>query len=462
MSKVPWKKQIAKNLSPEARLASELDEALDFRLEFWNINPAIADDAEQQKAIAYIESAVGSYKIALEDVSKVKLSLHDQVKFVSKMLFDRLDAKVAATLRGTNGSRKTAPTASPIDVLEWAEALDVMAPLYEVVRLHWAPKSDGTFRPIWAYGPKRKSQAIMVRDMLVMCGFESKHQYAKKGGGGERAMTQAISSEIIGGKNWWWTPDIKSAFPSMLPGHFGWMGLDKRVIRNVIYLPMCAVIKMKLPTDVKAFKAFIAGVIPVNGLAISFKVRAITLARRGLPQGSVLSPLMAGALIEHLWAINVPSTEIFMSHWHDDFAVGGKQEAAVTAVKESFSKALASLPAGAIFFHKCPLRQADKHGVVFLGYRFQPGRGHKTLPDGRRTVHVLPAKKRFKRFNDRLAQRLDACDEADKLEKGIKYHSQWYGAQLGWTKVPERSYSLSRFIAETNIGWHLKGMEMDH
>jgi hypothetical protein len=110
-------------------------------------------------------------------------------------------------------------------------------------------------------------------------------------------------------------------------------------------------------------------------------------------------------------------------------------------VKEQFTHAMASLPAGPIEFHESPVLPANSQRVTALGYLFQPGRGHLHFDSGSRSIHVRPGRKRIGRFKQRLAEKLATAPDADaRLLLTETYTLQWFNSQTAWTKVPAFSW----------------------
>ena len=88
----------------------------------------------------------------------------------------------------------------------------------------------------------------MVRDALSMCGIDSEFDFSKRGEG-EKALIHKISVDIENGYKGWWNPDIKDCFGSIRPGHFGWLPIDRRVIKNVFFVPECAGVIVKVKAE---------------------------------------------------------------------------------------------------------------------------------------------------------------------------------------------------------------------
>jgi hypothetical protein len=434
------------NSSPKAstpassRIISDLDRALSDLMKQWAITSGDTGLNERQAtAQAIIEMALADYADLIRKVErKASGGVKRRVAHATAWLLDTSDAKIAAMVRSMAGRE---PVCLPAELLAKAATLSVWQPLTEAVRVYWLPKTADKFRPIVAYGPLRKAQGLMVRDMLMVAGVDTSTNFAVKGAGGESGLVNRICTLMNEGKDWWWTPDIKSAFPSMHRGHFRWLGMDRRLLLNIVYLPKCARIEVKLPKDAEAFSAYLKDTHPDLPVDASLKDITKLMVRRGLPQGSVLSPLLAGALVAHMWGQTFCLPDAVVLSWHDDLHVSTETKAQIKQVKEQFTHAMASLPAGPIEFHESPVLPANSQRVTALGYLFQPGRGHLHFDSGSRSIHVRPGCKRIGRFKQRLAEKLATAPDADaRLLLTETYTLQWFNSQTAWTKVPAFSW----------------------
>ncbi|MCA3647042.1 MAG: hypothetical protein IOC54_10655 [Methylobacterium sp.] len=445
------------NISPKAsspassRIIADLDRALSDLMKQWV--RAAGDtglNERQATAQAIIEIALADYADLIRKVERTASGIVTRrVAYATAKLLDAPDAKIAAMVRSMAGRE---PICLPAEVLAKAATLSVWQPLTEAVRVFWLPKAAGKFRPIVAYGPIRKAQGLMVRDMLMVAGVDTSTNFAVKGAGGESGLVNRVCTLMNEGKNWWWTPDIKSAFSSMHRGHFGWLGLDRRLLLNVAYLPKCARIEAKLPEDTVALAAYLKDTYPDLPVDVPLKDITKLMVRRGLPQGSVLSPLLAGALVARMWGQTCCLPDAVVLSWHDDLHVGTETKAQLKLVKEQLTLSMASLPAGPIEFHESPILPASSQRVTVLGYLLQPGRGNSYLDDGSRSIHVKPGRKRIVRFRRRLADKLAAASDADaRLVVAETYALQWFNAQTAWTKVPGHSLSNAQTCAITYL-----------
>lgn len=419
----------------------EINEALTELEKRWRTLKLAADWGESDEdAKARIEMAIQDYLDKLGSVEKaIKGTTKKKVAYATKQLADNPDGAIAALVRA---SVRRESVVSPSQIMKMAKTFSIWKPLKEKVRVVWVSKGEGKYRPIAAYGPFRSAQCLMLRDILMIAGISSNTNFARKGAGGEKALVGQICKCIKeDGKEWWWTPDIKQAFPSIRRGHFKWLGLDRRLLLNVAYLGTCAKIEMELPDDEKEFASFVQVTYSdLSGDTISDSAKLVI--QRGLIQGSVLSPLLAGGLIAHVLSEIVSSHDSVMLAWHDDLHFGAETKAATIKLKEHVTSAMASLSAGSIELHDAHVVSATSGQLIVLGYVLQPGRGHIYFEDGSRSIHIKPGKKRTGRFRKRHFEKLSKCKTfAERQDVSRNYGQSWFLSQTAWTKVPEHSAS---------------------
>jgi hypothetical protein len=169
---------------------------------------------------------------------------------VAERLLHSYNARFCAMLRS---ARAHGGSVSIDELHTLTHELSVWEPHSEAVVVHWVPKAPNHgFRPIVVSGRMRTAQALMLRDVLSMTGIDSAIDCTKKGGGGEQGLIKGVCNDIKDKYHWWWTPDVKDCFGSIKPRHFGWLPIDRRLIRNIAYLPKCAKIVVSPHKDAEA------------------------------------------------------------------------------------------------------------------------------------------------------------------------------------------------------------------
>lgn len=387
-----------------------------------------------------LHSQLDHYASLLRRVARSpKPNLHARYRLASWLLLDSYAGRVCALARALNECNQQV---SPLGIFALADTFSVWRPLSEPVRVRWEEKDKGGYRPIVSFGPMRRAQCLIVRDMLSVLSIDSPVDFSRKGGGGEKGLVKEVCDLIMNGYDWWWTPDIKSCFASIKPGHFGWLPIDRRLLKNVCYLPKCAEIEVVKPKDPGAILQSLVvscSDLPVGSPMDELIQLTIQLVRRGLPQGSVLSPLLARALVGRILRAGLLETGAEGSSYCDDLAIGARTKKELGAARQKVMKAFSSLPAGALELHDALLLSARRGRVTLLGYRLEPGRGHCDNP-----IHVKPWRPRTDRFKARLTQRLLlAKPGADPFHIAEKYRRRWFNGQTAWTKVPILSDDIS-------------------
>jgi hypothetical protein len=203
--------------------------------------------------------------------------------------------RVCATVRAF---AKTKRRGTVQDIYRFAGKLDVGEPLWEPVRVKVLPKSKGGYRTITRDGPRRMAQRFMVRDLLTAVGVDNEFDYCRRDAGGEKAMIRNVCERIEKGYRHWRTADVVNCFASVKPAHLGWLPLPKELIRNVVFLPRCA--KIEIVEGPVGKEVSQSGTPTVSGVSIPYMGSSLVpmkKLRRELPQGSVLSPLVARAFL---------------------------------------------------------------------------------------------------------------------------------------------------------------------
>jgi reverse transcriptase-like protein len=408
-------------------------------------------------AMKKLLAGADAYVAKLEKLAQAKpLGMKAQFKLAQGHLLHSYNARFCAMLRVAD---KPWGSVFLDELHALAKELDIFRPLEEAVGVVWVPKTGKSgYRPIVISDVMRTAQALMLRDVLLVMGIDSAIDCTKKGGGGEKGLIKAVCKDIEDEYHWWWTPDIKDCFGSIKPRHFGWLPIDRRLIRNVAYLPKCAKIVVPQHEDAEAILQYLYAKYP--GLSedgnISLHALTVQVVRRGLLQGSVLSPLLARAVIYREVHDALSHKELKCYSYSDDLSIGAHTKGECRAAKHALTDHLSSLPAGPIELHDVPIKNAATQRIVVLGYALEAGKGH-----GANYVHVKPGHKRTDKFKRKLFQKL-ACaqDGADLSEVGKNYWRQWYGSQGAWTKVPAFSKRVSQTITATYVSDFVDGIPL--
>jgi hypothetical protein len=362
---------------------------------------------------------------------------HTRVRYL-----EAVATRVCATVRAF---AKTRRLTSLSDIEKFARRLSIWEVLSEPVRVKLLAKPKGGHRVITRDGARRMAQRFILRDLLTAAGVDSDCDYARPGAGGEKKMIEEVCQRIMAGYRHWQTADIKECFASLKPGHLNWLPLPKKLIRNVVFLPRCAHVGIApSPGAASPGGPVGQGVVP-GGISSPYTVAiqsATERVRRELPQGSVLSPLVARAFVgRELRAVLGPQ-EVARCSFVDDLIIGARNHPTVARAIGDLGRRLSEHPAGPISLHIDPPTSTSQGRVKVFGYVLQPGRGYGSNP-----IHVCPDRERFERFHKRLYERWKAEDQpndADALEAFILDRlGFWMPSQQAWTVVPAYSLNLA-------------------
>jgi hypothetical protein len=272
------------------------------------------------------------------------------------------------------------------------------------------------------------------------------------------ALVKNVCKDIKEGYNWWWTPDVKSCFPSIRPSHFRGIPIDRRIMMNVIFLPKCAkvqVAKSGHPGNILKWLDPSLSELPVGYAYKMLSLLTVQIVRRGLLQGSVVTPLLARAVVGGVLKSAVSDMDLKTYSYIDDLSVGAQTKGKIKAAQQIVTEAFASLPAGKIELHDTSPKPASSWRVEVLGYFLEPGNGY-----GDRLVHVKPGPKRIKGFKAGLKRRLEQVPPDAAYELGNAYWKRWFGSQQAWTKVPFCSAELSWCASMEYVGDFLLGIPL--
>jgi hypothetical protein len=326
------------------------------------------------------------------------------------------------------------------DIYQFAGKLDVWEPLRERVQVKLLPKSKGGYRTITKHGPRRMAQQFIVRDLLTAVGVDNEYDYCRRGAGGERALIRDACQRIEKGYRHWQTADVVDCFASLKPAHLGWLPLPKELIRNVVFLPRCAKIEIvKGPAGKEVSQS---GIPTVSGVSIPYMgsyLLPMKKLRRELPQGSVLSPLVARAFLGRELRAVLGHKMVATLSFVDDLTLGARSQPEVDHALDVLRERLQGHPAGAVLLHIDPPTSVDHGRVKVLGYVLQPGRGF-----GDNFVHVFPGRERFDRFHKKHYERWKAAGKPTDLDGFVLDGlARWMPSQQAWTVVPVFSKDLA-------------------
>lgn len=239
-----------------------------------------------------------------------------KVRQLVRRILRSYSAKLVCLVRSTKKTERR--------TVEWFEQaasdLRVWEDCGEPVNARAEPKSSGDgFRVICKFGPKRTALQTLCADMLEALFGVDPTNYLAKGRGPDRAADHLTRLIEESGYRFFVLADIKDFFPSVqLEALASIFDLPKVMIER------CAHIGTNVPLRPHP--------IPSNTIDHRALDRA---ARRGLPQGSRASGVIAGLLLGRALR-QIASADRVMSYG-DDIAIAARSESEANALRKALT-----------------------------------------------------------------------------------------------------------------------------
>ena len=381
---------------------------------------------------------------------------------IEKTAIHSLNAHICAALRAADRADLTDLTFSDLKKMaERAMAGDAAA---EAVSARWIGKDNGDFRLIVKGGVLRNTRLLVFRDALSCLGFDSPYDCSRPGGGGEKGFVQAVVNAICGGQTWVATADIKNCFASMRPAHFQWVPLHQQLLLKEVFISEEAKIEIELPGNAAKLWLFLQskyGAVTTTSILQCISSVTTQLVRQGLPEGLLLSPLLARSFIGREIQATLGSMGVAVPTYVDDLAICACAQPIAAAAMHALEMRLLSHSAGPIVLHAKSIKNAEtwktEEHVTVLKYLLEFGNGYGDNP-----VHVKPGPRRLEKFKKKLREKLDQAkaEGKDVYAAGLGYWMQWYASQQAWTKVPFWSEVVSEMATNEYIGDYINGLPM--
>jgi hypothetical protein len=186
------------------------------------------------------------------------------------------------------------------------------------------------------------------------------------------------------------------------------VGLPEAVVKNCILIPAHAPLSIMGDLPPNTTEDVLDGAI-----------------RRGLPQGSRASQLIAGMLLGPTLKHLAPADRLIV--YGDDIAIAACNEGEATALKKALPGMLKSHPAGPFRLKHCDTKHINK-GFDFLKYHFRrnPFTGK---------VRRRPATKSYSRYERRVVSLILKTPKARIREAVEHYTAAWAGSFIRWRPV---------------------------
>lgn len=365
-----------------------------------------------KKASAHVRSMLRKIAKAHHAGNQLKAN-----KLTAKYL-KSLDARHLATVRAYRGIK---PHRRPERgaLFDIAKNLNAWEGTQEEVTLILLEKGKdtGNFRYVMDFGIENRALQLLVKPILEIRGKRHPNQYA---GVGTHAAIERVAALMVEGNECAIETDITDCFPSFVGEKVQeLLPLPKKVTSSVV---LCAPLNLSLgsnsifgpadpgdPSDEEVFPELFAD------------------ARRGIPQGSIISALVAEILLACTFdQLTGPGQCV---GYADNFLVMGKKEADVKTTTLSLWSALKAHPAGQLRPNKPKLYKLGK-SIDFLGHRLR-------LVAGK--VHISPTTENLAEFKSRfdhdISKIIDAPSPAATariVEELRRYVRSWHSAFKLW------------------------------
>lgn len=326
-----------------------------------------------------------------------------RIRAAQNTMFKSYASKVTSFVRGLSPQDKLTPD----EIKAEAAKLDLFSDPGETIVLRLQVKTSGKgARPICMFGRKRRAAQILVRDMIQAKFPPDPADLMARGMGTEIASDWVIDC-MRKGATQFVVADIKDFYRSVQPKAMTeLLGLPSSVIAN------CVLVSPAAPVVVSGH-THASYPVPLDGAGPI-----------GLPQGSLVSPLIAGRLLgPTLRLITAAGQARF---YGDDILIAASGLSEAKALEKALHEHLSAHPAGP-FHLKHSWICASWSGFDFAKYRFRAAYGGSRL-------RRLPARTSHRRFRERLA-----VVAAEDLPHKELWKRCWSYA-VNWRKSFTRAY----------------------
>jgi Reverse transcriptase (RNA-dependent DNA polymerase) len=372
------------------------------------------------KMVQKVERAIKATGLKAEGLKSATTA--EEREEVTMWLLTHPKAKLAAVFRSARLA-KTLGRPSLEVCLEVAEGLNLTQPIQEPVRVYPKPKADKKgFRPVADFGLQHRAAQQMIKVVLEIAFKPRPFQYACAGRGLPEAA-QRIRKLVAEGRRYFAHLDIQSYFTNF----------DAEQLSMALPIPKWAVENVVAGRHMK-WKA--SGGCP----PYSSPSTLIQEARRGIPQGSSISPLIA--MIE---CSKLGLTATSLVNYIDDFLhLASSPEERQAGIAE-LTSAIEALPGGQF----TPKTKSQGHladGCIFLGHEFRLA-GDKLL--------VSPSEANYERLIGKLEEieirhqlfaslPVDKCKAIAVANDCMKYIDNWKVAFRECDQLEERYLGILR------------------
>lgn len=351
--------------------------------------------------------AVAGYHGRLRSLASAGMAGGDR----QHMALRRVETSPAARLVAyvlANGKGKRITTTTWAAVKADAVRVNLRQPSGEAVFATERLKRLGGTRWTCSFGPRARAAQRLVEHIIFVVAGPSRYEHARKGRGRETAVRETLHGIDMKGVRWIGLLDVKDFFPS----------ITREMVREVLSF---------VPQSIIDSTAFIHDdtVIRLHGLYGDKDTTSSAIAiRKGIPQGSLASTLVAGKVLEqHIDKIDPRHA---VSHV-DNVLIGGKTKEEVQAKVTALATSFEGHPSGSLRLTGEIFKLGD-HAMDYLGYRF---RREWPNPD-KRIGRVTHSERSRRAFYTRLASKLLLADSRWREGTIDKECARWVRSFPQW------------------------------
>lgn len=279
-----------------------------------------------------------------------------------------------------------------------AADLSYFRPCHETIWAWKEPKSSGVgFRSLCEFGIRRRSGQLVVRALLDARFGPDPCDAMAKGQGCDR-MSDLVVTEMQRHPTWI-CADIENFYGSVgQEGVVALLGLPKAVVANFVFAPAGVVTAPRILSNER---------MPLS---------SDEAVRLGLPQGSLVSPMIAGLLIGPTLRSLIAADQV--RFYGDDILIWTSSYREAEKVVIALTDALKAHPAGPFPLRRCDV-MSSLGGFQFAKYRFRAAYGGRVIRCG-----IAPrSRMKFRRKLAKIGGM--AIPWAEKLKAAKRYGKRW-------------------------------------
>lgn len=307
----------------------------------------------------------------------------------------------------------------------------------EPVRVRSIPKRNGDFRMVCSFGLRAKALQLLIGRVMTPFAEFANCQFMFVGG--RAAACAAVRDLLRSGYRHVLELDIKECYGSF----------DNRRLHRFLPLP-----RRVTEANIASNRRSLTHVYDDPGDPHDREIKS----RRGIAQGSSLSPLVAETLIATILKAlpegDIPP-DVVLVVYADNILVLGRTDASVRIAATSLGRSFGHSRVGSLVLHRTRCRRVC-NGFDFLGYRFRVRAGR---------IVIRPSDKNLAKFAERCCD-LRYGDKKGSFADLDRYSRSWTNsfplwnarhlwARGVWTTVASRGPSRSGLqqVAKDWVSW---------